>query len=127
LHMKAAFPALTVEGTGTITAGEMGELNTTADLTVTPGGTTVLAQFIESGSIHVDLQRWRLTNAVGRLNIKPPSVLPLENTFIEVGYQPEAGISARLHTEFAAPMGKGEKGTFDAGYTRGRGLYASIM
>ncbi|MBA3461417.1 MAG: hypothetical protein H0T46_15750, partial [Deltaproteobacteria bacterium] len=127
LHMKAAFPALTVEGTGTITAGEMGELNTAADLTVTPGGTSVLSKFITSGSLHVDLKKWKLTNVVGKLNIKPPDILPIDNTFIEVAYQPEAGISAKLHAEFNAPMGKGEKGTFDVGYTRDRGLYASIM
>jgi len=126
LHMKAAFPALTVEGTGTISAGEMGELNTTADLTVTPGGSSVLAQFITQGSIHVELKKWKLTQALGKLHIKTPDMLPIENTVIEVGWTEATGITAKLTTQFNAPMGKGEKGTFEAGYSKAQGLYAEI-
>ncbi len=127
LHVKAAFPALTIEGTGVVAAGEMNDLNTTADLKVTPGGGSALATFVESGNIHVELKKWKLASALGQLHLKPPSFLPIENPVIEIGYTPEAGISAKLETQFDAPMAKnGEKGTFVAGYQRGRGLYAHI-
>jgi hypothetical protein len=46
---------------------------------------------------------------------------------IEVGYQPAAGLHAVLKTQFNTPMAKnGEKGTFEAGYKQGRGLYAHL-
>src|SRR5262249_39322509 len=57
----------------------------------------------------------------------PPSFLPIENPVVEIGYTPGTGIYAKLTTQFPAPMAKnGEKGTFTAGYERGRGLYAHI-
>ena len=127
LHIKAAFPALTIEGTGTVAAGEMNDLNTTADLKVTPGGGSALASFVESGNIHVELKKWKLAKALGQLHLKPPSILPIENPVVEIGYTPEAGISATLTTQFNAPMAKnGEKGTFTAGYQRDKGLFAHI-
>jgi hypothetical protein len=127
IHLEADFPGLKVEGTGTVAAAEMGELTTTAELKVTPGGGSALSQFIQSGNIHVDIQKWKLTNAVGQLQLKPPSFLPIENTVIEVGYKPGTGIHATLSTQFNAPLAKhGEKGTFTAGYEQGRGLYAHI-
>ena len=127
LHVKAAFPSLTVEGTGTVAAGEMNDLTTTADLKVTPGGQSALASIVESGNIHVELKKWKLASALGQLHLKPPSFLPIENPIIEVGYTPEGGLSAKLETQFAAPMAKnGEKGTFTAGYQRDKGLYAHL-
>ncbi|HEU4728442.1 MAG TPA: DUF4157 domain-containing protein [Kofleriaceae bacterium] len=127
LHLLADFPSLKVEGTGTVTAGDMGGLTTTAELKVTPGGTSPLARFIQSGNIHVDIAKWKLTNAVGQLHLVPPSFLPIENPTIEVGYQPGVGLHAELSTQFNAPMAKhGEKGTFKAGYKQGQGLYAHI-
>lgn len=126
VHIKAAFPSLDVEGTGTIAAGDMGELNTSAELKVTPGGGSVLAKFIQSGSIKVDLKKWKLESAVGKLLLKTPDILPIENTVLEIGYAPATGISATLSTQFNSPMGKGEKGTFVAGYTRDRGLFAHV-
>jgi hypothetical protein len=127
VHLMADFPQLKIEGTGTVSAGEMGELNTAADLKVTPGGTSVLAKFIQSGNIHVDIKQWKLANATGKLNLVPPDFLPIENPVIEVGYTPGAGIHATLTTQFNAPMAKnGEKGTFVAGYEKSKGLYAHI-
>jgi hypothetical protein len=127
LHLAADFPSLTVEGTGTVTASELGALSTMAELKVTPGGGSALAKFVQSGSIHVDIQKWKLANAVGQLHLVPPEFLPIENTVIEVGYQPGPGLHATLSTQFNAPMAKhGEKGTFVAGYERARGLYAHI-
>ncbi|HSR97661.1 MAG TPA: hypothetical protein VLM79_11455, partial [Kofleriaceae bacterium] len=127
VHLMADFPQLKIEGTGTVSAGEMGELNTAADLKVTPGGTSVLARFIQSGNIHVDIKQWKLANATGKLNLVPPDFLPIENPVIEVGYTPGAGLHATLTTQFNAPMAKnGEKGTFVAGYDKTKGLYAHI-
>lgn len=127
VHLQADFPSLTIEGTGTIAAGDMGQLNTAADLKVTPGGGSALAKFVQSGNIHVDIQNWKLTNAVGQLHLVPPSFLPLENPTIEIGYQPGAGLHATLSTSFPAPMAKhGEKGTFVAGYSKDKGLFAHI-
>jgi hypothetical protein len=127
LHLAADFPGLKIEGRGTVSAGDINGLTTTADLTVTPGAGSALASFVQSGNIHVEVQKWKLTNAVGQLHLKPPSFLPLENPTIEIGYRPESGISATLSTQFTIPIGsKQAKGTFVAGYTRGRGLYAHI-
>jgi Domain of unknown function (DUF4157) len=127
LHLAADFPSLTVEGTGTVTASELGALSTAAELKVTPGGGSALAKFVQSGSIHVDIQKWKLANAVGQLHLVPPGFLPIENTVIEVGYQPGPGLHATLSTQFNAPMAKhGEKGKFVAGYERSRGLFAHI-
>lgn len=127
LHLAANFPALTVEGTGTISASDLGALSTTADLKVTPGGSSPLSRFIQSGNIHVDIQKWKLASAVGQLHLVPPDFLPIENTVIEVGYQQDQGLHATLSTQFNAPMAKhGEKGTFVAGYARDRGLFAHI-
>ncbi|MBC7975738.1 MAG: hypothetical protein H7138_12235, partial [Myxococcales bacterium] len=127
LHLKADFPALTIDGTATVTPGELGGLNTTADLTVKPSGGSALAKFVQSGNVHVDIAKWKLTNAVGQLHLVPPTFLPIENTVVEVGYKPGEGLHATLSTQFNAPMAKnGEKGTFVAGYTQARGLFAHI-
>ncbi|HEY0195749.1 MAG TPA: hypothetical protein VGC42_31760, partial [Kofleriaceae bacterium] len=127
LHLAADFPGLQVDGTATVTASDMGAMSATAELKVTPGGGSALAQFVQSGSVHVDVMRWKLTQVEGSLNLKPPSFLPLEDTVVKIGYAPGVGISATLSTHFAAPMAKnGEKGTFTAGYTRGRGFFAHI-
>lgn len=127
VHLLADFPSLKIEGTGTVSAGEMGEFNTAADLKVTPGGGSALAKFVQSGNIRVDIQKWKLANAKGQLHLVPPSFLPIENPVIEVGYTPGQGIHATLTTQFPAPMAKnGEKGTFVAGYEKNRGLYAHI-
>ena len=127
LHLLADFPSLKIEGRGTILPGELGGLNTTADLTVTPGADTALAKFVQSGNIHVALANWKLTEATGTLNLVPPSFLPLIDPKIVVSYKVGEGISACLKTQFKAPMAKnGELGNFEAGYKKGTGLYAHI-
>jgi hypothetical protein len=127
LHLRADLPSLTIEGNATIAAGALNELNTTAELKVSPGGSSPLAKLVQSGTIHVDITRWKLANAEGQLHLAPPSFLPLEDPTIKVGYRPGVGLHADLSTRFAAPMAKhGEKGTFVAGYDQGRGLYAHI-
>ncbi|HTL34387.1 MAG TPA: DUF4157 domain-containing protein, partial [Kofleriaceae bacterium] len=127
LHLVADFPKLKIEGTGTVSASEMGGLNTTADLKVTPAPETAIGKFVQSGNIHVDLVKWKVTNAVGELNLVPPSFLPLVDPKIIVSYKPEEGIKAALNTKFPAPMAKnGELGNFEVGYSQGKGLYAHI-
>ena len=119
--------SLTIEGQAVIAPSEMGGLSTTADLRVTPGGGSALSKFVQSGNIHVDIAKWKLTNAVGQLHLVPTSFLPIKNPVIEVGYKPGEGLHAVLATTFAAPMAKnGEEGNFVAGYDSQRGLFAHI-
>ncbi len=127
IHLLADFPSLKIEGRGTIAPGEMGGMNTTADLTVTPSSDSAVAKFVQSGNIHVDIQKWKLMEATGTLNLVPPSFLPLIDPKVVISYKPAEGISAVLKTQFKAPMAKhGELGNFEAGYKKGSGLYAHI-
>ncbi|MDB4969419.1 MAG: hypothetical protein JWN44_5108, partial [Myxococcales bacterium] len=128
LHVLADFPSLRIEGNATVAAGaELSGLSTSADLTVTPGGNSALARFISSGSIHIAMQSWQLQEARGRLNLVPPSFLPLQNPVVEISYVRGSGISATLSTQFEAPFRKNnEMGNFVAGYSSAQGLFAHI-
>ncbi|MGZ3441469.1 MAG: hypothetical protein ACXVDD_18245, partial [Polyangia bacterium] len=127
LHILADFPSIKIEGSGTIAPSELGELSTTADLTVTPGEGSALAKFVQSGSIHVDIKKFSLEEAKGTLNLVPPSFLPLHDPKVVITYKKGEGITAVLTTQFDAPFAKhGEQGNFAVGYSTAAGLFAHI-
>ena len=119
---------LDIEGTGEVTAGEMGDAD---DDGRSDGhaGRRLAAVAVRPVGQHPRRHRRSGSSRTrsASCNLVPPSFLPIENPVIEVGYQPEAGIHATLTTQFNAPMAKnGEKGTFVAGYATSAGLYAHI-
>ncbi|HEX4461570.1 MAG TPA: hypothetical protein VIA18_26505, partial [Polyangia bacterium] len=126
LHVKAAFPGVDVEGTAHVTAGDGLALSTSTELKVTPGAGSPLSSFIKTGSINVAIANWKLTQASGTLHLVPPEFLALEDPTIVVSYAPGTGLSAKLTTQFESPFKKDGKGTFEAGYISGTGLYAKI-
>ena len=50
---------------------------TTATLTVTPTGGSVLSRFITSGTLTAQFTKWKLTSLQGELNLVPPPLLSL--------------------------------------------------
>ena len=73
IHILANFPQLTIIGNGKIEASEIGELSTTATLTINPTANSTIAQFVQLGSIEVEVQKFPLIDAKGELNLVPPT------------------------------------------------------
>lgn len=108
LDIVSTLKAVNLKGRVAIHAGELDSLDAEASLDVAPTSGSGL-RWIEGGGVKVGLKKGKLDTVDGKLKIRKPPLLPLENTLLELHKNGEE-IEGKLETKFPVPFGKGKKG-----------------